>query len=114
MEFHLYTESEQRDLPVIAPNENINAPNLYIPSKGLINAVNVALALGQPLLLTGEPGTGKTRLAHHIAWIFKLGDPLRFNAINPPTRTWKNSSIFEAEIARNLILSSRGRLVSRA
>ena len=80
MEFYLYTESEQRDLPVIAPNENINAPNLYIPSKGLINAVNVALALGQPLLLTGEPGTGKTRLAHHIAWIFKLGDPLRFNA----------------------------------
>jgi len=80
MEFHLYTESEQRDLPAITPNENVNAPNLYIPSKGLINAVNVALALGQPLLLTGEPGTGKTRLAHHIAWIFKLGDPLRFNA----------------------------------
>lgn len=51
-----------------------------MPSQGLIDAVNVALALGLPLLLTGEPGTGKTQLAHHIAWIFKLGKPLIFNA----------------------------------
>lgn len=80
MDFYLYTEKNQRELPVITANPNINAPNLYIPSKGLTNAVNVALALGQPLLLTGEPGTGKTRLAHHVAWIFKLDKVLRFNA----------------------------------
>ncbi len=39
----------------------------YILHEGLKNAVEVALALGQPLLLTGEPGTGKTRLADKIA-----------------------------------------------
>jgi len=33
----------------------------------LRNAVNVAIALGRPLLIRGEPGTGKTRLAHSIA-----------------------------------------------
>src|SRR4051812_3643822 len=32
----------------------------YIAGSGLRHAVNVALALDLPLLLTGEPGTGKT------------------------------------------------------
>jgi len=40
----------------------------YQPEPGLVDAVNVALALGQPLLLTGEPGTGKTQLAWHVTW----------------------------------------------
>src|SRR5215813_11779435 len=39
----------------------------YITSEGLRHAVNVALALERPLLLRGEPGTGKTLLAHHVA-----------------------------------------------
>jgi MoxR-like ATPase len=39
----------------------------YIASEGLRHAVNVALALERPLLLRGEPGTGKTLLAHHVA-----------------------------------------------
>ena len=39
----------------------------YIASRPLQDAVNVALALERPLLLRGEPGTGKTLLAHHIA-----------------------------------------------
>lgn len=38
----------------------------YIADDGLVNAVNVALILGQPLLLTGEPGTGKTQLAYSV------------------------------------------------
>ena len=80
MEFNLYSRDTQRDLPVIQMNPKINDPQLYIPSQELTDAVNVALALGQPLLLTGEPGTGKTRLADHIAWIFKLRKPLVFNA----------------------------------
>lgn len=55
-------------------------PGGYIPSRELVAAINVALALGQPLLLTGEPGTGKTGLAHYLADTFKLGDPIIFNA----------------------------------
>ncbi|ADK85271.1 AAA ATPase central domain protein [Desulfarculus baarsii DSM 2075] len=39
----------------------------YIVSNALRDVVNVAIALGRPLLVKGEPGTGKTLLAHNIA-----------------------------------------------
>lgn len=39
----------------------------YIASEDLQHAVNVALALERPLLLRGEPGTGKTLLAENVA-----------------------------------------------
>lgn len=39
----------------------------YVTSDSLRNAVNCAIALGRPLLIRGEPGTGKTLLAHSIA-----------------------------------------------
>ena len=39
----------------------------YVTSDELRKAVNVSIALGKPLLIRGEPGTGKTRLAHSIA-----------------------------------------------
>jgi MoxR-like ATPase len=39
----------------------------YIASKPLMEIVNVAIALGKPLVIKGEPGTGKTLLAHSIA-----------------------------------------------
>ena len=40
-----------------------NRPANYLPSPGLLNALEVAYMLKRPLLLTGEPGTGKTQLA---------------------------------------------------
>jgi MoxR-like ATPase len=39
----------------------------YIASGALVDAVNCALALQRPLLVKGEPGTGKTLLAKHVA-----------------------------------------------
>jgi len=78
--FDLYQTEGQADLPVIEPNPKLRDASLYEPPPGLRAAVNVALALAQPLLLTGEPGTGKTQLADHLAHFFKLGDPLVFNA----------------------------------
>jgi len=41
--------------------------NDYIASKPLMEIVNVSIALGKPLVIKGEPGTGKTLLAHSIA-----------------------------------------------
>lgn len=46
----------------------------YIAAGPLIDAVNCAIALERPLLLRGEPGTGKTVLARHVAE--GLGMPL--------------------------------------
>lgn len=39
----------------------------YIASKALMEIVNVSIILGKPLVIKGEPGTGKTLLAHSIA-----------------------------------------------
>ena len=46
----------------------------YIASSDLMQTVNVAVQLGRPLLIKGEPGTGKTMLAQSIA--DGLGMPL--------------------------------------
>ena len=54
-------------LPLFEPLVRLNAPEFYVAEKGLTDAVNVALALGQPLLVTGDPGTGKTQLAASVA-----------------------------------------------
>ncbi len=77
--FYLYPPEKG---PVELPDFAIPASEeeIYLPSPELAAAVNVALALGQPLLLTGEPGTGKTRLAYHIAQSFGLKGPFVFNA----------------------------------
>jgi MoxR-like ATPase len=43
------------------------ASDHYIADRALEMAARVAVELGQPLLLTGEPGTGKTSFAAHLA-----------------------------------------------
>jgi MoxR-like ATPase len=50
----------------------------YVPDPHLSHAVNVALALGMPLLLTGEPGTGKTQLASVVAQDLGIYPPRKF------------------------------------
>lgn len=72
--FHLYKCDNQRTdprdamLPEAERNDAMHHPAHYIADDGLKHAVNIALALGQPLLLTGEPGTGKTELARSVAY----------------------------------------------
>jgi MoxR-like ATPase len=66
-------------LPPFQGVSELDDPAGYIAGKGLSDAVNVALTLGQPLLLTGEPGTGKTQLAASISYELELAQPLIFN-----------------------------------
>ena len=42
-------------------------PEKYIATRDLEVAVNAAVTLQRPLLVKGEPGTGKTILAHEVA-----------------------------------------------
>jgi MoxR-like ATPase len=58
----------------------------YLTSDSLESAVNCALALGRPLLVKGEPGTGKTLLAEAIA-----------EGLSLPLLTWHVKSTTRAQ-----------------
>ena len=58
----------------------------YIASEELRHAVNVAVALARPLLVRGEPGTGKTLLAENLA-----------NALHLPLIRWHVKSTTKAK-----------------
>lgn len=64
------------EIPILERNRQREA-RAFIAEPGLVDAVNVMLILGQPLLVTGEPGTGKTQLAYSVGC--ELGyDVLKF------------------------------------
>ncbi|MER6349572.1 AAA family ATPase [Streptomyces sp. NPDC001595] len=50
----------------------------YVPDEAEVNAVNTALHLRRPLLVTGKPGVGKSTLAHSIAADLELGPVLHW------------------------------------
>src|ERR1700757_818703 len=58
----------------------------YVATEDLKVAVNAAVTLERPLLVKGEPGTGKTVLAHEIAGALKM-----------PLLTWHIKSTTKAQ-----------------
>ena len=68
-------------------NENgFKSTETYIASEELMSAVNVAKALQKPLLIKGEPGTGKTMLARAVA-----------KSLDMPIITWNIKSTTKAQ-----------------
>jgi MoxR-like ATPase len=66
-----YTFSKEADYSLLKEKRTDKEKRCYepyIPSDGLVEAVNLAIDLKRPLLLEGEPGCGKTRLAGAIVY----------------------------------------------
>src|SRR6187455_3677211 len=58
----------------------------YVATPDLMMAVNAAVTLARPLLIKGEPGTGKTQLAEEIA-----------RALDRPLYEWHVKSTSKAQ-----------------
>ena len=70
------------------PLQPFDDPKHYlVTDDGLIDAVNTALLLDMPLLLTGEPGVGKTQLAYRLAFELGCGEPVFFPVKSTSTAT---------------------------
>ena len=58
----------------MSEQQRFTGTDRYVATDDLMMAVNAAITLARPLLIKGEPGTGKTQLAQEIAR--SLGRPL--------------------------------------
>ncbi|MGJ5894322.1 AAA family ATPase [Streptomyces niveiscabiei] len=80
-------DGEPRDTPFPAappwrrfdrPDPGTEAPRPYLIDDDATDVVNAALHLRRPLLVTGQPGTGKSSLAHAVAHELGLGRVLQW------------------------------------
>lgn len=65
---------------------DFTSTNEYVASQELLDSVNIARALEKPLLIKGEPGTGKTMLARAVA-----------ASLNMPLIIWNIKSTTKAQ-----------------
>lgn len=80
--------------------------HVYVFGEGTVLAVNVALATGRPLLVSGPPGSGKSTLAPNVARV--LG--YRYYCEVVTARTEDQDLLWREEMLRQLNDARRGRL----
>lgn len=98
----------QRLPPTFASHQE--GARFYQPGEKLLVAVNAAMAVGAPLLLTGEPGTGKTQVAYWIAEKLGFARDERFFVLSVQSTTtaealryeFDNIAYFHAAYEQNL------------
>ncbi|MEZ4866208.1 MAG: MoxR family ATPase [Caldilineaceae bacterium] len=57
----------------------------FVPGEALATAINTAIAVGEPLLITGEPGTGKTQAAYYAAYQLGIEPVIHFQVKSDST-----------------------------
>lgn len=57
----------------------------FVPGKRMETAINTAIAVGEPLLITGEPGTGKTQAAYYAAYKLNVEPVIHFQVKSEST-----------------------------
>ncbi|MGW6204401.1 AAA family ATPase [Streptomyces sp. NPDC055089] len=83
-------DGEPRDVTVADPPPwrtfpRVSDPRAFQPPTGLADAVNAALYLHRPLLITGSAGTGKSTVIEQVATELKLGPVLRWHITSRST-----------------------------
>ncbi len=86
------------DSPKTHAFDRFRGTERYIAADPLIAAVNAAVALERPLLIKGEPGTGKTVLAREVA--DALGRPLL--AWNVKSTSKAREGLYEYDVVQRL------------
>jgi MoxR-like ATPase len=109
--------------PLVESHKVVDA---YIPPQGLPEAMDVSMLLGQPLLVTGDPGTGKTRAAYWLAWVLQCEPLLRIDVKSTSTggdflyrfddvsRFRDSASRIERPLVRYLSFGALGEAILRA
>ncbi len=73
--------------------QNFESTQDYVASEELMASVNIAMALEKPLLIKGEPGTGKTQLAQAVS--AALGKKLIIWNIKSTTKAQEGLYIYD-------------------
>lgn len=97
------TQPESFDAQALEATEEKGRP--FLPDNEMVQAVNAALYLRRPLLLTGKPGCGKSTLIAKVARELRLGPVLRWDITS---RSTVRSGVYEYDAIGRLQKSQAG------